>query len=66
MDKLGVASSSTLVKVPVASPMAALVGLDKVSVSASDASSKVSAKTPTFKVAEVAPAAILTVPEAAV
>ena len=66
MDKVGAVSSSTIVKVPVASLMVALVGLESVIVAVSDASSKVSAKTPTLKVAEVAPAAIVTVPEAAI
>ena len=66
MDKVGAVSSSTMVKVPVASLMVALVGLESVIVAVSDASSKVSAETGTLKVAEVAPAAIVTVPEAAV
>ena len=66
MDNEGAVSSSTMVKVPVASLMVALVGLDKVSVAVSDASSKVSVETGTLKVAEVAPAAIVTVPETAV
>ena len=62
MDKLGVASSSTMVKVPVASLMVALVGLDKVSVEVSFTSSKVSTNTGTLKVCVVFPARIVTVP----
>ena len=45
--------------------MVAFDGLDNVIVAVSDASSKVSTKTGTLKVALVAPAAIVTVPEAA-
>ena len=66
MDNEGAASSSTIVKVPVASLMVALVGLDKVSVAVSDASSNVSTNTGTLKVCVVFPARIVTVPEAAV
>ena len=55
-----------MVSVPVASLMVALVAPDSVIVAVSDASSKVSAYTGTSNVALVAPAAIVTVPEAAV
>ena len=51
---------------PVASLMVALVAPDKVIVAVSDASSRVSTNTGTLKVAVVAPAAMVTVPEAAV
>ena len=66
IDMVGAVSSSTIVSVPVASLMVALLAFDKVSVAGYDASSNVSTKTGTLKVALVAPAAIVTVPEAAV
>ena len=66
MDKLGVASSSVIVSVAVASEILALVALDKVSVTVSLASSILSARTPTLKVAVVAPAAMVTEPLVAV
>ena len=62
IDKLGVASSSTMVKVPVASEIVAPVGLESVNVAVSFASSRLSANTATLKVAVVDPAAIVTVP----
>ena len=66
IDNVGASSSSTIMSVPVASLMVALVALDKVIVAVSFASSSVSANTGTLNVALVAPAAIVTVPEAAV
>ena len=57
MDKLGAASSSVIVKVPVASDMDALLALDSVRVTVSLASSVLSANTPTVNVFEVCPAA---------
>ena len=57
--KVGVASSSVIVSVPVASEIVALAGLDSVSVAVSLASSRLSARTPTVKVAVVAPAAMV-------
>ena len=66
MDKLGVSSSSTMVNVPVASLMVALVGLDNVMVAVSLFSSKVSTKMGTLILAVVLPARIVTVPETAV
>ena len=55
-----------MVSVPVASLIVALLAFDNVSVAVSDASSSVSTNTGTSNVALVAPAAIVTVPEAAV
>ena len=66
MDRLGIASSSVIVKVPVASLMVALLAFDNVSVAVSDASSKVSTNTGTLKVCVVLPASIVTVPVEAV
>ena len=68
MDKLGVASSSVMVSVPVASAseILALLALESVRVTVSLASSRLSARTPTLKVAVVAPAAIVNEPLVAV
>ena len=66
IDKLGGLSSSVIVSVAVASEIVALVALDKVSVTVSLASSLLSARTPTLKVAVVAPAAMVNVPLVAV
>ena len=51
-----------MVSVPVASAMVAFPALDKVSVTVSLASSRLSARTPTLKIAVVAPAAMVNVP----
>ncbi len=53
-------------RVPVASEIVALVALDKVSVTVSLSSSRVSARTPTVKVVVVAPAAMVNEPLVAV
>ena len=66
MLKLGVASSSVIVNVAVESLIIALVALDKVIVAVSLASSSESAKTGTLNVPDVAPAAIVNVPDVAV
>ena len=55
-----------MVNVPVASLIEALLAFDKVTVAVSLLSSKVSTKIGTVKVALVAPAEIVTVPELAV
>ena len=55
-----------MVKIPVASLIVALDGLDKVKVTVSLFSSVVSAKTGTLNVAEVSPALIVKVPLVAV
>ena len=66
LETVGSASSSTMVNVPVASLIEALLAFDKVSVAVSLLSSKVSTKIGTLIVAVVLPAAIVTVPEVAV
>ena len=53
MDKLGAASSSVIVKVPVASDMDALLAFDSVRVTVSSASSRLSVNTPTVNVFDV-------------
>ena len=55
-----------IVKVAVESLIVAFVGLDKVIVAVSSASSSVSCKTGTLNVPDVAPAVIVNVPEVAV
>ena len=64
--KLGDASSSVIVNVAVESLIVALDAFDKVIVAVSLASSSVSAKTGTLNVPEVAPAAIVRVPDVVV
>ena len=64
--KLGVASSSVIVSIAVESLIDAFVGLDKVIVAVSLASSSASANTGTLNVPDVAPADIVSVPDVAV
>ena len=63
---LGVASSSVIVSVPVASEILALLALESVRVTVSLASSRLSARTATLKVTVVSPALIVNVPLVAV
>ena len=66
IDRLGAASSSVIVRVPVASLIVALEALDSVKVAVSLASSVLSANTGTVKVLLVSPAAKVSVPLEAV
>ena len=66
MERVGAASSSAIVNVPVASLMVALEALESVSVAVSLASGVLSASTGTVKVLVVSPAAKVNVPLAAV
>ena len=66
MLKLGVASSSVIVNVAVESLMVALDAFDNVIVAVSFASSRASARTGTLNVPDVAPSAIVKVPDVAV
>ena len=66
IDNDGVASSSVIVNVPVASLIDAFEALDKVMVTVSFASSNESARTVTAIVPVVAPALIVNVPLVAV
>ena len=66
IDRLGAASSSVIVRLPVASVILALVALESVRVAVSLASSRASARMGTVKVLEVSPAAKVKVPLAAV
>ena len=66
IERDGAASSSVMVRVPVASLMVALLALDNVRVAVSLASSVVSASTGTVKVWVVVPAAKVRVPLEAV
>ena len=66
MLKLGAASSSVIVKVAVESLIVALTAFDKVIVAVSLFSSRVSARTGTLNVPDMAPAAIVNVPDVAV
>ncbi len=66
IDRLGAASSSAMVKVPVASAIVALDAFDRVRVTVSLFSSVPSARTGTVKVLLVSPAAKVSVPLAAV
>ena len=63
IDKDGVASSSVIVKVPVASLILAFDALDKVRVTVSLFSSVLSPKTGTVNVFEVSPTSKVKVPE---
>ena len=66
IDKLGAASSSAMVSVPVASLIEALEALESVNVAVSLLSSVLSANTGTVKVFVVSPAAKVSVSETAV
>ena len=66
IERDGAASSSVMVRVPVASLLVALLALDNVKVTVSLASSVVSASTGTVKVWVVVPAAKVRVPLEAV
>ena len=66
IERVGVASSSAIVRIAVSSENVAFAALERVIVAVSLTSSSVSAKTGTLNVPEVAPAEIVNVPDVAV